>query len=145
MQYLVHYRHQRSQDSPWRVKVNFKRCWIKVIQSAEKGMHRQDLQSFKRNIWMSLRYLMTLQTLRWPHSRLCFVGNPEMAFCTVCCISLIAKKCFLGQHQWTAKHVKNQGFMKKSLKKESEMNLNTDTKVKVKENNKKINSPKVIW
>ena len=67
-----------------------------------------------------------------------------MAFCTVCCKSLIAKKCFLGQHQWTAKHVKNQGFMKKSLKKESEMNLNTDTKVKVKEDNKKINSPKVI-
>merc|ERR1712223_237420 len=32
--------------------------------------------------------------------------------------------------------------MKKSLKKESEMNLNTDTKVKVKENYKKISSPK---
>ncbi len=37
-------------------------------------------------------------------------GNPGLAYCTVCCKSLTAKKYILGMHQQKAKHIKRAGL-----------------------------------
>ena len=59
-----------------------------------------------------------------------------MAYCTVCCKSLTAKKYILGMHQQKAKHIKRAGLtpdevqdlMKKSLKDKSEVDPNSGKK-----------------
>ena len=59
-----------------------------------------------------------------------------MAYCTVCCKSLTAKKYILGMHQQKAKHIKRAGLtpeevqdlMKKSIKEKSEMDPNAAKK-----------------
>ena len=59
-----------------------------------------------------------------------------MAYCTVCCKSLTAKKYILGMHQQKAKHIKRAGLtpdevqdlMKKSLKDKSEVDPSSGKK-----------------
>ena len=63
-------------------------------------------------------------------------GNPGLAYCTVCCKSLTAKKYILGMHQQKAKHIKRAGLtpdevqdlMKKSLKDKSEVDPSSGKK-----------------
>ena len=43
-------------------------------------------------------------------------GNPGLAYCTVCCKSLTAKKYILGMHQQKAKHIKRAGLTPEEVK-----------------------------
>ena len=54
-------------------------------------------------------------------------GNPGLAYCTVCCKSLTAKKYILSMHQQKAKHIKRAGLtpdeVSELVKKNKENNL----------------------